>query len=917
MASAATLNRSDVIENDLSRRHVLEYEKILRLRDEIFTGTHPRLKLMSFGSRRAGTSDHHLIPDSSSQPSHGVQDRSDNASQATPNSRASFAKSPSMLLPTNLSHATRSSPLAGSGTALLDPVLVTEPGEIAREETRQERQQIEGTLEEQVQQKRIGSRQRMLEQEALPDFDVSEVFFQAQRLVKPDSATEKLARQAGSSQASSDDRTYYSSQLNGSTSDELDEGNKKNNPRPCRYFFEGSCRKGASCTFSHDPAFRRQLEHTGALEASSDNRKSKPSPRSSRPILDAPMADARRWGPPMDEGVPDKEKHQPRPHHNNESPLPRSNGFIRGKQRDPRTEDSAHKPTGPQAPHDQPITHTVDGRHSQPNAKSPARDSPRAITTSNYRQVSPLAKDGRIVRNHITSPLAPQPARVSPLAVTKLPRLDQDRREPDVYGETIGQQAKSSEQSPVVQLSNPRKRRHEVESSDRARNVIQRRVAKSPIPYIKEEPISPPLFASTAMQEYPRYEGEGRRPMILGSPSALGRDGGFYQPVQGSYVDRGDLRRFPSPTFRRVISRAGREYEIRDEPEVRRVVSAQHPKRIPSEIQEPFTYSESRTYPRAVSYAFPPASDRSSDYQTVPARTPFAQSAIPLSPEVQQIQYAPVDRGSSLMAPPPRRIVFDQSGNEYFESTPSNQSRNRSVAYIDDRATAFRPEYGGQYRFPSTSHALATAEPVSPKYIEESSTARPLRAASRSMFYKPKEEIYRTVSGTRGSEPGRQVSTQPERSLPRDEAMVRRIATPELSSPRYVEYQGKPTLVRAVSRAPVYESHEDGYRSSRMPTYVDYIQPRLEGRPEEYVRRSDSVLRMQSVRPVAVPYEAGRPVSRIQTIQPEQRTSEMRIRVPSYNQPDEPQPEDRYGRTFGGLVDVRREHEYISRSSRM
>ena len=126
------------------------------------------------------------------------------------------------------------------------------------------RQDLERTLEEQIQQKKALSRRKTCDQEIVADFDVSNVLKKAHELVKPWRPTDSsTTNRAESSSDSFDENTFYSSQMNESTTTEEAETTKnwKRPLRACRFFRDGKpCPYGEKCTFSHDPAVVKKIE---------------------------------------------------------------------------------------------------------------------------------------------------------------------------------------------------------------------------------------------------------------------------------------------------------------------------------------------------------------------------------------------------------------------------------------------------------------------------------------------------------------------------------------------------------------------------------------------------------------------------------------------------------------------------------
>jgi hypothetical protein len=198
--------------------------------------------------------------------------------------------------------------------------------------------------------------------------------------------------------------------------------------------------------------------------------------------------------------------------------------------------------------------------------------------------VSPPESDMRIVRNHIDSPAAPQPSRVTPLAITETPRLVQERRAS--YAQTRPRRDPGHESirtSPDIptQPIQPRKRRKlDVKRASRKRG------AASPDVMIKDEPISPPPFHESKPLGSARSRPIPSRPILIDDDPppqevhyVLSQT--YVRPSTQAIYDSDRMLPRSEP---RALSRAGWREVPHDYQDLRKVASLQHMR----EAQRPY-----------------------------------------------------------------------------------------------------------------------------------------------------------------------------------------------------------------------------------------------------------------------------------------------------------------------------------------
>ncbi|MCJ1464799.1 hypothetical protein MMC07_003412 [Pseudocyphellaria aurata] len=831
---------------DAKSKEVLEYETLLSLRGEIYANTHPRLNVpvqppkqgmnhasgLSKPSPRLQNGDHKLpssaMPNGVHKPrkdTHPTPPQSKSVHAPVSQPVASTYKAPNTQLPASSRPA--------SGSSGLDPIFLTKSEVLVKAELHQKRQRIERALDE-LNQNRVMARQRLFEQAALPSFDVTKVLQDAQQIVKPINPVENNATNPTPSPSDSfDEKDFYSSQMNDSTTDEVDDsGTKWRSSRACRYFVDGECRHGDACTFSHDPALKQRVETDGpqAMEIDSVNADEQ---APSRPNNVLPSASTNEQSKSAATLQLDR--------------IARLNHIekLEEQLRNLKSQDSAmpHDQLGDSgsAP-DEPAYSPPDagdlvgvrqvGREKAGEAgKSKLRDTgesraPALLEKKSREYVvrrdriphSPLSSDVRVVRNHITSPVAPQPARVSPLAVARVSQLHQEQRvfsDSNGTSQGSGGEAVSARQSPRIPLG---KRRREIDFHDRARNVMPRRDRDSPEIRIKEEPVSPPPFAEPSEVWPPRQRKGVSKPVYVDTESPRFRDQEpvMYQPKSTEQVSHSylaDERRPTTPIARRVLSRNGHHLGAHEEQDLRRVLSARQI-RVPRSPLEQYAPPQSSSA-RAVSQVYYPQPDPAVSLQ--PRASVQPQQIIShidrdqsLSP-VARARFSPTIRGPLTMAPPARRIVIDQYGQRYEAPLPAERQTS-TVPVV--RPSEFVPRY-------------EQLVPRSPSFREP-----------------------------------QVVNVYDERRY------VRRAP-----SPQYVEYHPAPTSRHIVGREnepmygdEVYLPRNDGIRA------VEYSEPRSAGLYEEVVRPREGLIRTQSVRPaVGGLYDEPREqITRIQSVRPDQ-----------------------------------------------
>ena len=823
---------------------LVEYEKLIKLRNDVFANKYPSSKLPrqsgDLGNTFPASGPLPLPPVSSSQMTNGVHPPSQVSNAvsflaANPHVTKPLSNPFQPKSPTNQKVST-----PAPGSSGIDPIFLTKSDVLVRAEIQQKRQRIERVLEEQIQQRR---KQKMFDQEALPDFNATEVLRKAQELVKPFKMHEtSRANGAASASDSFDEKTFYSSQVESTTTEEADESHKWRPHRICNFFLKGEhCRYGDACTFSHDPKLKHKLEADGshAVEHDSVNADEQTSLRpdkisahasTNRPMLHhqtkegtavAPMSQSERI---MQERIAQLEAELANRSRNERQARPDATVRQHAKEMNESQEDSAYSPPGPDEFGRDVGLREVETRQPATRQRPPpghVQSPTREFTVRNGRSPSPLPNNVRVVRNHIMSPVAPQPSRVSPLAVAKVPQVSQVQRS---HGENrhlsraSNVEVTSAGQSPKASLQalSSKKRRRGLDPQEHTRNVVPRRELGSPDVRIKDEPISPPPFGDGVEVRQIRPRQEAPRQLYLDSAAPQYRDQEpiIYQtrvgerPVYGQPSDdRGPL----TPLARRVVSRNGQRYMPYEEQDLRRVVSARQVRAPMSPASHPVQYSapDPRTT-RAASqiYISPTGQAMPQQYrasvQPASAIATYVSHDRSPSPPLRRAQASPFGRNPTAMAPPPRRIMIDQWGRECIEVPVITPVANRS-------------EYDLRYEQPAP----------------------------------------------RGVRQPYLVSVDDEGQY------VRRVPSP-ISQPFFEYPQHRNTqVVEANSQSMPYA---ESYGTRNENTHPDeYQENRLAARYAEVPEAREGVIRMQSARPVERQYEVPREqATRMQSVRPQQ-----------------------------------------------
>lgn len=879
LARPAGSMTANVVPNSIPAFHedevMIAYNKIISIRDDVVANKASAIKQLNLSATSANTQS----PAGPSPPIAGPTHRLPNGTSKLMQTSTIDPNQPSTLhVPKTRSNPfqpkspnAQKVPAPSPAPSGIDPIFLTKSDVLVRAEIHQKRQRIERALEEQVHR---SQKQKGNDQDALPEFDVTEVLRKAQELVKPVNARKDDQANGGASPSDSfDENTFYSSQMEESTTTEDVDESTNRRPRPmCNFFLRGeTCRFGATCTFSHDPIQKQQRleadglkainrdrinadEETSARSNNTSNKRIRTNTAQHKAVTKGGNAEN---GAPPTQAELERQERIARLEAELESAKAEIGGVKGKKQSGPAK--TASKPQ--EGPLYSPVGADEFGRDiglREPESRRPMAGSQRRggdMVPSNReygrsyeKPASPSSDDVRVVTNHIRSPVAPQPSRVSPLAFAKVPQVSQVQREHGENRRSSGAsnlEIPSGRQSPNVnsQPRNARKRRRGRESGEQLRNVAPRTDLASPAIRVKEEPISSPPFGATTTelrQVRVRQEAPQQVYVDTDSPRYRPEEPAYYQPrvVERPAHGFGDDGRGPqTPIARRIISRNGQHYVANEEQDLRRVVTAPREVRAPIS-PAPFPAQNSAPQPRATRaasqvYLSPTGQGLPQHYRASvqpPQPATYAPNDRSPSPSLRRLPQSPTESYPYAMAPPPRRIVVDQWGNRFMEA-PMPVERHVSVATVPRGSDA---TICYESAIPRSASVMRQ-----PQIVRLNDDGRRAQSPSVNGFYDPSTRQF----------------PDPRSKPHQDEPYIVRE-----NGSRFAEPSG--TYSNALyEQAPVQDTRT---------TRIESVRP-LERHYEEPQARDERIVRMSSVRPVTRHFEAPQErIQRVQSVLPEQ-----------------------------------------------
>ena len=730
---------------------IAEFEKILKLRDEIFAGNHPRLTVPTHALRKVSPASTQLSSDSSAP----VQ--AQQSSQLQP---------PGLSLSEESERPKSTQPQPVTTPSGINPVLLTKSDDLIRAETALQRRRLEGQLRDQFEQKRLDFRKKPAPAEAKPDFNVVALLAKALEVVKPVSVSKEQSDKEEEND-SVDENSFYSSRAPDSTPDRGDRSSSEEGIEE-----QVPAVHADPTTTTKPPSGPRRPASRSGVHPTTASR--------SAPAVH-PIRKNGANSMDVDDDDEEGEYSPPEPEQ-----YPAQNGTSSHAALDPRSRQMR--------------------RYSD-------------LDQNGKRPASPTEPNMRIVRNHITSPIAPQPSRVSPLALTKDSLVSQGRQHQN--GRQRGRVDSPSQSPEPVSVRNKRRK-------------IERKADKRGRRGIKQENISPPPFHDIQPLGVGKQTETDNRPIIIDEPP----------PQQ-------EIRYAPAPRYidspQRPISRQAEAIPIseprvqsrvtvrpRDDQDLRRVASMHNMR-----VEQPREYVEyaAPARQRAMSYMRVDSPMREiggygsendpplQEIRVVRTPAPEYRDMYPLEPEVRYIP--------EPMPPPPReRIVVDQYGRRFREIVQERAPATppRAPSYLPQEP----PRYYENYTTNRSASVMVEEQPQ-PRY-EEMPPPRVMRQVAEQSGEQPippSREVYEPLSGARSASAAVfERPTQPARQMvyadhPNEFGPPPRIATVRPPLSQYDEQPAMQIMPRAASVRPGRDASifvDD--RASTRREYLPVEQPR-------------------------------------------------------------------------------------------
>jgi hypothetical protein len=823
-------------------REILEYERIAQFRDVVLAGTHPRVRIPPHLVGKQLNSVRNVSSPGLSKP------RANNvpAQPARPTTSSFCEELPSIYnkTPNNQRVAAGAHlPMSAKSTkSEINPILLEKSDDLIKAEIQLQRQRLERALREQIDQQRLSQKALLQTSESLPNFDLSEVLTKALAIVHPHTTAEVEPSVGAHSSASDsfDENTFYSSQHDTPEPSSSSQGQK--GPGEIQSHGVVSVDKRSAPIYStQNQVGDQDVVMTGASLFNGNHLATQAHLQTQSSLLQShPQVE---FGRTLELGNSDM-RSSPGGVMDDTSTNFRGLGSVSTHQNSSTESDKITS---------QQIVDRIHVQKATEDLLAQAFDNDTA---------SPL------IRAHNLSPIAPQPARVSPLATA---------REPPVLREAI-----LVDEPPPTQVAALRNKPSGVSSTDsspskgtkgpgkKEKKKKKRKTkdnAGTPDSLcIKPEPRSPSPFAVAPLprpQKRQRQSGQYDTELNYDEPRYNPEDDDRaterYKEVREPRVyERYDNRYDPElrrlePVYQRLEH---------DDGEYQRVSGGQYTRRpqSPAVYAVPYTPSEVRPV-RVASHAIV---DRRIHEEpryyrdTIPRASvrPDADRERSRSPVLRE------KRSPIPMAPPrqPVRIVVDACGREYIDSTPAPSMRQSMAPPT-------------RYRDSDVVYERAPVRAVSGR--------APVEA------YEEDGVVYRRSS--------------PPVTLPR-----RVITQPEYAPPEYRSYRQREYSVRPMA-----------------PPGEEYIQ--IRGAPEQRQMTQfedthrDYAPRAASLRPEAVRYEIPREyVRRLQSVRPEPPSGEYPASVhpePRREVVQLPQPQREYSVRPVDTV-PRREHVSVSEGER-
>ncbi|KAK9424316.1 hypothetical protein SUNI508_13727 [Seiridium unicorne] len=796
-----------------------EYDRIVRFRDSILSGSHPRIKVPVPAAARVASSQRVTPQQNSATANSSSQKSQSGFASSNFHSFNANSQQPAVAMSAAAPSTAGSSKPLTSGTAQIDPLLLTKSEELIKAELQLQRQRLERTLREEIDTQRAAN--KSIEQAS--DFDLSDILAKALTLVQataPPLTDADLGANASVSSDSFDDNTFYSSQHD----------TPEPSPQPQAHLAAGDFPMPDAASSQPRPNVRVATTthtHEPALV---------PSPFLSRAQGPQQFSNSQKAGTAASTSL------------QNGTTLDTSNAHdLRYSPTYDIEPSSLRQRPGADETHAQVISSNGSGTTSRSGDTGNADLERRADYNSIQAPRLPLQGHQYgfgepLVRAHDLSPYAPQPSHVSPLAIARQqpmpdPEISILQGAPAPIAALRQEQGNgtSPESSPQGDKSNKRRSK----KKNKRKAVAEPRSAERPgSPYIKPEPRSPsPLTSPQFVRSQKR-----QRPLNRSQHELNYDDSRAPQPVQ---VIHDDPLPAPPREYGRVYDPYPREVRYSVAPGGQRL---EHPTYEERRVEEPVQFVRRAQSP-TFTHQYAPGEARPMRSATYSLAEPVYREAPTYQREGRMSVRPVIDRARSrspvmadthqpVMAPPrpPTRIFRDEYGREYLEPPrpPPSVSRysvapparladpqviyehaparaatrmpgpdtferdgvlyRRASPVPTARRVVTQPEYGASdyrdYRQRDYSARPALAPPTTQEFVQYRSEVRPQpelvpEYGMRAATVRPTEQL-------RYEYPARVASVRPDAAIREYPASVHPEPRREPAIPVYREYSVRP-----------------------------------------------------------------------------------------------------------------------------
>ncbi|KAI0132328.1 hypothetical protein BJ170DRAFT_613517 [Xylariales sp. AK1849] len=680
MVLGASSQTSTLAADDL--RQIQEYDRIVRFRDSILSGNHPRIKVPSQAGGKVQSKQQGARNNPAPSTAHESQGglvtndyRTDNLESFKANSQQTSVAG---------SNVGTSKAFGLAGKTQIDPLLLTKSDELIKAELHLQRQRLERSIREEFDERRAASKSTLPPSEQASEFDLSDILAKALTLVQatappPLPANANMVANASDSSDSFDENSYYSSQHD--TPEPSPKPQTHNSP-------EDTQMRDAS-------SFPQQPSQPHGVNASTTVPNLAPSPF-------LPPDNGHRTLPPTQlassaavYAINDGARARPQ----DPSPYPpysSRQSLIEQARRgnEMRAQVISSNGSGTTSRSDDSGIADLEQRvnHQRPQA------SHRLAQSNVFGHGEP------VVRAHNLSPVAPQPAHVSPLATARQPPVpDLDfsilRAAPAPVAALRQDQGNgtSPDSSPHGEKGGKKKKN---KKSKRKAAEATRPADRPASPYIKPEPRSPSPFSTPQFARTHKRQ----RPSTLPQHNLNYDDPRLERPVEvirDEYPSRSFREeRVPiayervdnpyAPQARHSIAPSSQRLEQSIYEERRTEENVQYVRRVQSPPGYPMQYAPGEIRPmRSATYSVADPIYR----EAPPYRRDRRMSVRPVGDRARSRSPVMLEARSNTMAPPrpPTRIVRDELGREYLEPLPLPPASRHSVIPDSSVVPAGRP----------------------------------------------------------------------------------------------------------------------------------------------------------------------------------------------------------------------------------